>query len=330
MLTWPHRQGDWASHMDQVEPVYVRLASEISRREKVLIVCLDDDHRTHVHDRLRAEGISDRQIDLRTARSNDSWARDHGPITVKIDGQLRLLDFRFNGWGGKYPAELDNAIVARLHEDGAFGGVLRDPIDMVLEGGSIDVDGAGTLLTTARCLMSPTRNPELGQQQLEQRLRELLGVHRILWLRHGGLSGDDTDGHIDLLARFCNETTIAHTTCGSTDAEQWTELKAMERELAALRTADGGRYTLVPLPCPRPLYSETGKPLPATYANFLVINGAVLVPVYDDPADEEAVTRLAACLPGREIISIDSRPLIEQHGSIHCLAMHFPEGVLAP
>lgn len=326
MLTWPHGRSEWADQLEQVEAVYVELACCIAHREKVLIVCLDPDHRRRVRERLLSAGIDEHQLDLRAFPSNDTWARDHGPVTVRVDGELHLLDFRFNGWGNKYPAELDNAITKCLHEDGAFDMRQREEIDMVLEGGSIEVDGAGTLLTTLRCLLAPTRNPQLGREQIERRLIELLGVTRILWLQHGAIPGDDTDGHIDTLARFCDERTILYV-AGDRDGRT-DELDAMERELAALRRADGMPYRLVALPHPRPLIDGAGQQLPVSYANFLIINDAVLVPVYGDPADKEALQRIGACFPARQIIAIDARPLIQQRGGIHCAAMHLPAGVL--
>ena len=190
------------------------------------------------------------------------------------------------------------------------------------------MDGSGTLLTTARCLLAPTRNPKLTQDGLEARLKELLGLDRILWLQHGHLTGDDTDSHIDTLARFCDARTIAYVACADPDDEHHAELKAMEEELRALRAADGRPYRLVPLPWPRARYDDDGRRLPATYANFLIINGAVLVPTYDDPADGPALARLRECFPGREIIGVDCLPLIYQYGSLHCVTMQLPEGVL--
>ncbi len=326
MLTWPHQHSDWAGQLEQVEAVYIELTRCIARREKVLITCLDLDQRSEVQCRLLRAGIDQHRLDLRAVPSNDTWARDHGPLTVRVDGQLRLLDFRFNGWGGKYPAELDNAITQRLHADGAFGALQRDEIDMVLEGGSIEVDGAGTLLTTQRCLLAPTRNPRLGREQIERRLIELLGVTRIAWLRYGAIAGDDTDGHIDTLARFCDQKTIVYVADESGGGNA--ELAAMKRELAALRNADGKPYRLVALPCPRPIIDCSGQQLPASYANFLIINGAVLVPVFGDADDEQALRRIEMCFPAREIIAIDARALIQQRGGVHCAAMHLPSGVL--
>jgi agmatine deiminase len=328
MLTWPHAHSDWAPLLAAVEVTYVHLAEAISQREKVLIVCFDEQHRHHIQALLAASQARAENLRLHLAPSNDTWARDHGPLTVMVDGVPRLLDFRFNGWGGKYAADLDNAITPRLVADGAFGTTPSHKVDIVLEGGSIEADGRGGILTTRRCLLSPSRNPSLEQAQLEQLLREQLGAERILWLRHGGLDGDDTDGHIDTLARYCDAHTIAYVACGDPGDPQYPELKAMEAELQALRDADGAPYRLVPLPMPGAIRNEEGQRLPATYANFLIINGAVLVPTYGDPMDERALDILQGCFPAHEIIGIDARPLIEQFGSLHCITMQLPHDVI--
>lgn len=326
MLTWPHPGGDWAPRLAAVEPVFATIAREIARRERVLIACHDAAHRAHVEATLNAAGVDMGRVILGIAPSNDTWARDHGPITVLCRERPLLLDFGFNGWGGKYPHELDNRITRRLHETGAFGAVPLETMDLILEGGSIEVDGSGTLLTTARCLLAPSRNPGLDKQQLEQELSEWLGLNRVLWLAHGHLEGDDTDSHIDTLARFCDARTIAYVACEDANDAHYRELKAMEEELKRFRAADGSPYRLVPLPWPGARYDSEGR-LPATYANFLIINEAVLVPTYRDPADSVALERLKHCFPGREIIGIDCLPLIAQYGSLHCLTMQLPAAV---
>lgn len=328
MLTWPHAHGDWAARLHEVEPVFVAIAREVARREKVLITCYDERHRQHVSQRLDAGGVDRRRVVLRTAPSNDTWARDHGPITVACGDELLLLDFLFNGWGGKYGYALDNALTRRLYDQGTFGATPLQSVDLVLEGGSIEVDGSGSLLTTERCLLAPTRNPGLARAALEARLAELLGVTRVLWLKHGALAGDDTDSHIDTLARFCDAGTIAYVACDDARDEHYAELRAMEEELRQLRAADGAPYRLVALPLPRAVLDEHGRRLPATYANFLIINGAVLVPTYRDPADALALERLRSCFADREIVAIDCLPLVFQYGSLHCVTMQLPAGVL--
>ena len=236
-----------------------------------------------------------------------------------------MLDFGFNGWGEKYGYELDNQITRRLYALDSFGQAPMQTVNLILEGGSIEVDGSGTLLTTARCLLAPTRNPGLTREQLEQQLKELLGITRILWLHHGYLAGDDTDSHIDTLARFCDRNTIAYMSCDDPADEHYAELKAMEKELKAFRAADGQSYRLVALPWPRAKLDEDGNRLPATYANFLVVNGAVLAPTYEDPADDTALARLKECFPDREIVPVNCLPLIYQFGSLHCVTMQLPE-----
>lgn len=329
MLTWPHAHGDWSARLSTVEPVFVAIARAVSLRERVLISCYDSTHRGHVAALLRTAGVELSRVILRVVTSDDTWARDHGPIAVLCQNEPTLLDFGFNGWGGKYPSELDDTVTRRLYESGVFGATPLQTVDLVLEGGSIEVDGSGTLLTTTRCLLAPTRNPAFGRERLEKSLKELLGLNRILWLDHGYLAGDDTDSHIDTLARFCDTRTIAYVACDDPADEHYAELTAMEQELRRFRAADGTPYRLMPLPWPRAKYNEDGKRLPATYANFLIINDAVLVPTYDDPVDSVALTRLKECFPGREIVAIDCLPLICQFGSLHCVTMQLPAGVLA-
>lgn len=329
MLTWPHAYGDWAERLADVEPAFAAIAREIARREQVLIVCYDARHREHIESTLRTAGVDPGRVRLAIAPSNDTWARDHGPITVMCQDEPLLLDFRFNGWGGKYGYALDNLISRRLYQADLFGDTPMQSVELVLEGGSIEVDGSGTLLTTTNCLLAPTRNPELAQEQIEERLKELLGLNRILWLHHGHLEGDDTDSHIDTLARYCDARTIAYVACDDATDPHYEELKKMEAELETFRAANGEPYRLVALPWPRAAYGTEGRRLPATYANFLIVNGAVLVPTYDDPADPVALERLRGCFPFREIVGVPCRPLIEQYGSLHCLTMQFPAGVLA-
>lgn len=328
LLTWPHGRGDWKPWLDRVEPVFVAIAREVTRRERLVVACLDADHRDEVRTRLSAGGADMSRVALHLVPSNDSWVRDHGPVTVYRDGEPVLLDFTFNGWGRKYDARLDNRITGELHGLGAFGATERKVVDLVLEGGSIESDGEGTLLTTSKCLLSPERNPQYDCVGLEGIFAREFGVTRVLWLKEGHLAGDDTDGHIDTLARFCDPHTIAYVSCNDPADEHYESLKAMAAELREFRDNDGNPYRLVALPLPAPKRSEDGDRLPATHANFLIINGAVLVPVYDDPTDAVALERLADCFPDREIVPIDCLPLIRQFGSLHCVTMQIPAGVV--
>ena len=323
-LTWPHAHSDWAPILDEVEPVFAAIA----RFEIVLVACYDATHRERVRARLAAAGVPAVRTRLYVAPSNDTWARDHGPIAVLCQGEATLLDYGFNGWGGKYPHGLDDRITRTLHAQGAFGDTPIEHQDLILEGGSIEVDGSGTLLTTERCLLAPTRNPRLARADIERELAAQLGLTRFLWLTHGYLAGDDTDSHIDTLARLCDPNIIAYVTCDDPSDEHYTELKAMEAELKTFRTPNGAPYRLVPLPWPQPKCDADGARMPATYANFLIINGAVLVPTYRDAADAVALERLRGCFPDREVIGIDCLPLIWQHGSLHCVTMQIPEGIV--
>ncbi len=328
MLTWPHDQSDWQPLLAEVEPVYVNIARAICEHERLLVCCRDDRHAEHVLLLLKNGGADLRRIGLHIAPSNDTWARDHGPITLLQDGAPVLLDFVFNGWGGKYAAELDNRITRRLHAQGAFGATPIVTLDLVLEGGSIESDGRGTLLTTVQCLLSPKRNRHLTRAQIEQRVIQFFNLEQVLWLEHGHLEGDDTDSHIDTLARFCDARTIAYVQCTDPADTHYPDLHAMEQELRTLRDTQGNPYRLVPLPWPQAKYNAEGKRLPATYANFLIINGAVLAPTYRDAADPIALARLQECFPQRSIVPIDCLPLIQQFGSLHCISMQLPAGVL--
>jgi len=311
MLTWPQEDGEGLA---AIEAVLVRIAVEVAQREALLICCRDAVLGRRVRGLLRAAGVDLARVHLHAVASADIWAREHGPITVVRSGWPQLLDFR---------SAVDDEVCGRLHALGAFdhGAIAR--VELVLEGGSIESDGEGTLLTTRQCLLAATRSG-LGEAELTAQLSALFGLERVLWLDHGHLEGDDTDGHIDTLARFTDPATIAYQACDDPADPHFAGLRAMADELAALRTLGGAPYQLVPLPWPRARFSAEGERLPASYANFLVINDAVLVPTYDDPADAGALAALAACFPGREVVGIDCVPVIEQYGSLHCLTMQLP------
>lgn len=317
-FTFPHENTDWVELLELVMPCFVACVEAVARFEPVLVVA---DDRQHVQQLLNH--IPEEQLTIVSCPSNDTWARDHGGITVFEDGKPVLLDFMFNGWGLKFPANKDNLITRSLHLWGLFGSIGKETPHMVLEGGAIETDGQGTLLSTTECLMSPNRNPHLSFQETEEALTKYLGVDRFLWLDNGYLAGDDTDSHIDTLARFIDPQTIAYVQCPDEQDEHYAELKLMEQELQSFRTRDGEPYKLIPLPWPTPCYASDGHRLPATYANFLIINGAVLVPTYQVPEDEAAIELIGKCFPDREIIGVDCRKLIEQHGSLHCISMQY-------
>lgn len=329
MLTWPHESADWWRWLDRVDRAFAAIAREVSARQRLLVSCRDHAHEQRIRAAVAAAGGHPDRIRYYHVPADDAWVRDHGPVTVIRDGKPLLLDFRFNGWGGKYDAAADDELTRRLHALGAFGKVPLRSIDFVLEGGSIETDGEGTLLTTESCLLSPKRNPGWSRGRIEALLRDAFGVSRVLWLAHGALEGDDTDGHVDTLARFCGPRTIVYQACDDARDPHHGPLGAMRAELEALRTAAGEPYRLAPLPLPGPKHDEDGRRLPASYANFLVVNGAVLVPVYDDPADAAALERLAECFPDRAVVPIDGLPIVHQYGSVHCVTMQLPEGVAA-
>ena len=323
-LTWPHEQTDWEPILDEVTKCFAVIAREIVKREKLLIVC---DNESEVR---RCLGDIDYDnIIFREMPTNDTWARDHSGISVFCNGKPTVYDFVFNGWGMKFAANFDNLITRTLAKTNTF----KKDIDVVnmqpfiLEGGSLETDGQGTLMTTVECLASANRNEYLNKEQLEYHLKDFFGVKKILWIENGYLEGDDTDSHIDTLARFCDEQTIAYVQCTDETDEHYEELKAMEEELKAFRTLKDKPYRLIPLPMADKIIWQ-GERLPATYANFLIINDAVLLPFYNSKKDEIARKALQQAFPDREIIGIDCRALIKQHGSLHCAAMQYPKGVL--
>jgi agmatine/peptidylarginine deiminase len=327
-LTWPNAGTDWAYMLDEVNECFVNIAHEILKHENLLIVCSDSED---VEKLLGDADLS--KITFAEIPSNDTWARDHGGITVQEDGKQLIYDFTFNGWGMKYAANHDNQITRRLFEAGIFGENTgyKNCLDFVLEGGSIESDGEGTLLTTTQCLLSENRNNK-NKKEIEGKLKEFFGLKQLLWLNHGYLAGDDTDSHVDTLARLCPNNSIAYVRCDDITDEHYEELSKMERELLNFKIqysimGIGGQkpFNLIPLPMADAVY-EDGERLPATYANFLIINGAVLMPTYDSPKDEIAKQQLQKAFPDREIIGINCRALIKQHGSLHCVTMQYPRG----
>jgi agmatine deiminase len=325
LLAWPHEESDWHPVLDLVEPVFIEIVRQICQFERAVIVAPDDHG---VERKLEEAGTEMSNVRLYRVETNDTWARDFGPITVLENDVPRMLDFGFNGWGLKFAASLDNLVTGRLQRAGAFNDTPLTTVGLILEGGSIESDGAGTILTTAECLLSPNRNPHLSKKDIEAALARLLGADRFLWMENGFLAGDDTDSHVDTLVRLCPDDTIAYVACDDPADEHYQALQAMEADLKGFRTRDGGPYRLIPLPWPEPKYDGDGERLPATYANFLIINKAVLVPTYRDKNDKAALEAIGKVFPGRRIIGVDCTPLILQHGSLHCVTMQLPKGTL--
>ena len=321
-LNWPHAGTDWAPILDEVIPCFVSIAKEIMKREKLVVVCPDT---LEVKEQL---GVFDEErvrfVELPT---NDTWARDHGGISVFDPLGMMVYDFVFNGWGMKFAANKDNLITRNLYQAGVFAEEIQlvNMAPFVLEGGSIESDGQGTLMATAECLLSVNRNEYLQREEIEHYLKDVFGVKRILWIENGYLAGDDTDSHVDTLARFCSEDTIAYVKCEDESDEHYDELLAMEEEIKAFRQENGDPYRLISLPMADEIVWE-GERLPATYANFLIMNGAVLLPFYNSPKDEQARKALQMAFPDREVVGINCLPLIKQHGSLHCVTMQYPEG----
>jgi len=338
LIAWPHPETDWGPRLVEVEETYIALVSAITTFQRAVICIADDDLQTYAEARLRSARVDMERVRFVAVEYDDTWLRDSGPITLarandatEFDTdpsaqRFKLLDFRFTGWGGKFEASRDDRLIEALVDQGVFPSAEREQIDFALEGGGIETDGAGTLLTTWRCLHE--RHPQATREQLSAKLSGWLGQSRVLWLDHGYLEGDDTDAHIDTLARFAAEDAIIYQSCDDVSDTHYNELQAMAAELANLRTRDGRRYRLFALPWPKPVFDD-GRRLAASYANFLIVNDAVLMPSYGDPADARAQEVMADAFPGREIVPVPCRPLIWQNGSLHCITMQLPAGVLA-
>lgn len=329
MLTWPNQDTDWEPYLAEITATYVTLSQVIAARERLIVAAKNaEEVAALLQARLTKTEMAN--VTVVACDLNDTWARDHGPITLRSrnDGSLKLLDFKFNGWGEKFSWQKDDAITSTLYGKGVFSATLENHRDFVLEGGSIESDGKGTVFTTAQCLLAPHRNQPLGETEIGETLMKDLGADRVVWLRHGNLVGDDTDGHIDTTVRICPDDTLLYVGCDDEADEQYADFKALEAELQALTTVDGKPYRLLKLPMPDRMEFD-GERLPATYANFLIINGAVIVPVYgQQEKDDEAKAAVAKAFPGREIVCVDASVIVRQHGSIHCLTMQLPEGAI--
>lgn len=324
LIAWPTADTDWAERLGDVEETYIALVAAITRFQPVVICVADEDVQAYARARLASARLDMDLVRFIEIEYDDTWLRDSGPISLAGENGFHLLDFRFTGWGGKFEASRDDQLVEGLFDQSVFANSSHQSIDFALEGGAIETDGEGTLLTTWTCLHE--RHPDASREELEQKLMQWLGQKRVLWLDHGYLEGDDTDAHIDTLARFAARDAIVYQACDDVADSHFAPLQAMAAELAALRTADGHAYRLFPLPWPVPVI-DGDRRLAASYANFLIINAAVLMPAYGDIADDQAAAVLAQAFPGREIIQVPCRPLIWQNGSLHCITMQLPAGV---
>jgi agmatine/peptidylarginine deiminase len=326
LMAWPHAGTDWADRLAAVQRCFARICSAVSARQTLLLCVPDQAMEGQARSLLAEYGCDSENLRFVHVPYNDTWLRDSGPITLnRPDGGKRLLDFHFTAWGGKFDAAMDDEIITRMMQLGVFAGPEHRRIDFALEGGGIETDGNGTLLSTWHCLHE--RHPDETRERISAVLMETLHQDRVLWLNHGYLEGDDTDAHIDTLARFASEESIVYQGCQDPGDSHFAELGHMAAELSQLKRKNGQAYQLFELPWPRPIIDD-GRRLAASYANFLIINGAVLMPVYDDPADAAAVAVMQKAFPDREIVAIDCRDLIWQNGSLHCCTMQLPEGLL--
>lgn len=352
LMAFPHKNSDWARYIDKARACFIHIIEHILCFESVILcVDLQDEEGIEILCKHFAPFQSNTQsalqeyvegylntdiaqqslikpylhtsntqspytLHIMRVRTNDTWARDFGALGVESAGENKLVKCIFNGWGLKYPSHYDNAI-----SESIFAKKHIIKADIVLEGGSIESNGAGVLLTNTQCLLEKNRNPHLSQNEIESKLREYFGLDSVLWLHYGYLAGDDTDSHIDTLARFISEDTIAYITCDDKQDEHFESLKSMEAELQALKQPNGEPYKLVALPFTKAIYDDSGDRLPASYANFLFVNGALLVPTYGDKNDKKALEILSKALPKHRVVGVDCHSLILWHGSLHCVSM---------
>ncbi len=320
LMSFPHEGTDWndpddPSQLEASLSPFIRIAQAIAYGEAVYIICQNKE-------KISSMFCSTRNLTFIEIPTNDTWIRDYGYISVKESEEKRLLDFTFDGWGGKFEASLDNSVNIALHKKGYMGITPLESIDLILEGGSVESDGEGTILTTSACLCNPNRNGGLTKEEIETKLSMHLGTQRILWVDHGYLAGDDTNSHIDTLARFVNTKTIAYIKCEDKDDEHYDALEKMEAQLKTFKTKEGEPYVLVPLPMTDAIHDEKGNRLPATYANFLITNDALVYPTYSDKHDTVVHEIFKELFPHKEIIPVNCLKLIEQGGSLHCSTMN--------
>ena len=313
-IIFPHAKSDWVEYLQEAQETFVNIINAIIKHQKCLVVC---DSIKSVKSRFE----QNENLYFVEYETNDTWARDCSALCVEDRGSIKLLDFIFTGWGGKFEASKDNAMSKSIQR--CYDKELLH-VDMILEGGGVESNGIDTILTTSECMLNKNRNSSLNKEQITKIIQDSFGMSKVLYLNHGYLAGDDTDSHVDTLARFIDEKSIMYVKCDDERDEHFSELKLMEGELQAF--AKEHSFRLIALPMSDACYFD-GERLPATYANFLFVNGAVLVPTYGVKQDEEALEIFRKTFPTKEIVGINCFSLIKQHGSLHCVTMNFAEGV---
>ncbi len=320
LVAFPHKNSDWRAYLREAEFFYNQFITEIAKREKCIVLANDAKRVAKLLP--KSENIIIIEIE-----TNDTWSRDFGAISIQKGEQYELLNFGFNGWGLKFASNFDNQITPKLYKKKIFKNCVLKTKDLILEGGSIESNGHGVIMTTSKCLLEKNRNPHLKKSQIEKKLKKYLGAKKILWLKNGFLVGDDTDSHIDVLARFVDRNKIMYIKSSDPKDAHYSELQKMEEELKSFSDENGKEFELIPLPMTEAIYHD-GERLPASYANFLIINGAVIIPTYKDKSDTIAVEIFKKTFKDREIIPLDASVLVRQHGSIHCVSMQFPKNLL--
>jgi len=313
-IIFPHAKTDWIEYLKEAEVTFINIINTIIKYQKCLVIC---DDITSV----KSHFSENKNLFFIEYETNDTWARDCSALSIEENNKIKLLDFTFNAWGDKFEAFKDNAMSEAISKH--YSKELWH-VNFVLEGGAIESNGAGIILTTSTCQLNQNRNPKLNSIEITKKLNETLGATEILYLERGYLAGDDTDSHIDTLARFIDKKTIMYVACENKEDEHYQELKLMEEELQEMAIKHD--FKLISLPFPHAIY-EDKKRLPATYANFLFVNGAVLVPTYGVKEDEEALNIFRQVFKDRDIVAIDCSTLIKQHGSLHCITMNFASGI---
>ena len=313
IIAWPNEITDWKENLKEVRNTYIEIVEQIADHELVIILSRDATIKKNFSEEIL------KNIKIIIADYNDTWTRDYIGLSIKTGKNFSLVNFKFNGWGGKYGHKKDNSINLQLQKQNVFSTLECKHNHFVLEGGSIDSNGKGTILTTSKCLLNRNRNPNFTQEEIEKTLSESLGIKKIIWLNNGSIPGDDTNSHIDTLARYCDEKTIVYSINDSK------ELTSMEKELENI--ASENQYELIPLELPEPIFNKS-KQLPASYVNFLITNRKVLVPIYGDKNDFPAISTLQKLFPTRKVVGINCREIIKQNGSLHCVTMQVSKNVL--